>query len=231
MIWCVVPAAGLGQRFGGVVPKQYAPLVGQPMLVRTLDRLASHPHIAGLMVVLSENDRLWPGIGELEGKPVLTCVGGAERAESVLNGLQALFERVPKQEWIMVHDAARPCIRHSDINTLIEHGLRHKDGAILAAPMRDTVKRGQAGSEIEASIDRTGLWRALTPQLFRFDDLLLALGSALADDSVRSRITDEASAIEYRGGKPLLVPGADDNIKVTTLHDLALAELILTTPI
>lgn len=231
MIWCVVPAAGLGQRFGGVVPKQYAPLVGQPMLVRTLDRLASHPDIAGLMVALSENDKLWPGISELEGKPVLTCVGGITRAQSVWNGLQALFDRVPRQEWIMVHDAARPCIRHSDISTLIEHGMRNKDGAILAAPIRDTVKRGQAYSAIETSMDRDRLWRALTPQLFRFDDLHSALGAALADDSARSRITDEASAIEYQGGKPLLIPAADDNIKVTTLHDLALAELVLTTPL
>lgn len=230
MIWCVVPAAGRGQRFGAVLPKQYAPLLAEPMILRTLDRLAAHPRISGLMVALAPDDPHWPCIQELEGKPVRTCVGGEERALSVLAALDALVGTVSDSDWVIVHDAARPCIRHGDIDALIEQGSRHDDGAILAAPMRDTVKRGTAGGRIECSENRNVLWRALTPQLFRFGRLRMALRTALADPALAVLVTDEASAIERAGGKPLLVVGADDNIKVTTLNDLALAEFILTSP-
>lgn len=230
MIWCVVPAAGRGARFGVAFPKQYAPLVGAPMLVRTLDRLVSHPRVAGVMVALSPNDELWPSITELEGKPVRTCLGGAERADSVLAALDALAEFCGEDDWVMVHDAARPCVRHPDIDALIEQGTRHPHGAILAAPIRDTVKRGSAGADIEQTVDRSTLWRALTPQLFRLGALRSALRATLSNPELRPRITDEASAFEAIGRQPLLVQGADDNIKVTTLHDLALAEFILTSP-
>lgn len=230
MIWCVVPAAGRGQRFGAVIPKQYAPLVGVPMLVRTLDRLVAHPRVAGAMVALAADDAFWPGISELEGKPVHTCVGGADRADSVLAALDALASMCAVDDWVLVHDAARPCVRHCDIDALLDQGMAHADGAILAAPIRDTVKRGSAGAAIVETIDRAHLWRALTPQLFRYGALRDALRSALADPAQRALITDEAAAMEARGHRPLLVAGADDNIKVTTLHDLALAEFILTTP-
>lgn len=230
MIWCVVPAAGRGARFGVAFPKQYAPLVGVPMLVRTLDRLLSHPRIAGVMVALSADDELWPSITELEGKPVRTCLGGSERADSVLAALDALSEICKPEDWVLVHDAARPCVRHPDIDALIEQGMQHADGAILAAPIRDTVKRGSAGQPIAETLDRSALWRALTPQLFRHGELRSILRSALANAELRPRITDEASAFEANGRHPLLVQGAGDNIKVTTLHDLALAEFILTSP-
>ena len=230
MIWCVVPAAGRGQRFGAVIPKQYAPLVGVPMLVRTLDRLVAHPRVAGAMVALAADDAFWPGISELEGKPVHTCVGGADRADSVLAALDALASMCAVDDWVMVHDAARPCVRHCDIDALLDQGMAHADGAILAAPIRDTVKRGSAGAAIVETIDRAHLWRALTPQLFRYGALRDALRSVLADPAQRALVTDEAAAMEARGHRPLLVAGADDNIKVTTLHDLALAEFILTTP-
>ena len=230
MIWCVVPAAGRGQRFGAVIPKQYALLVGAPMLIRTLDRLISHPRVAGLMVALADSDEHWPDLHELEGKPVRTCVGGVERADSVLAALDALAGDCAADDWVMVHDAARPCVRHHDIDLLLEQGMAHIDGAILAAPIRDTVKRGSAGAAIVDTLDRSMLWRALTPQLFRFGMLRNALRAALSDPDRRPHITDEASAIELQGKRPLLVQGADDNIKVTSLHDLALAEFILTSP-
>lgn len=226
----VVPAAGRGHRFGAVIPKQYAPLVGEPMLVRTLDRLLAHPKIAGAMVVLSADDPHWPGITELEGKPVFTCIGGEERADSVLSGLNALAGHVADGDWVLVHDAARPCVRHPSIDALLDQGCRHADGAILAAPARDTMKRGTAGGRIESTMPRQELWRALTPQLFRLGVLRDALSRALADPALKPTITDEASAIEAFGGHPLLVVGDDDNLKVTTLHDLALAEFILTSP-
>lgn len=229
-IWVVVPAAGRGQRFGAVIPKQYAPLVGAPMLIRTLDRLLAHPNIAGAMVVLAAHDPHWPGLTELEGKPVRTCIGGEERADSVLAGLRALADLVSEHDWIMVHDAARPCVRHHDLDALIEQGTRHPDGAILAAPVRDTMKQGAPGGRIEKTLPRAELWRALTPQLFRYGALCGALQQVLNDPALKPGITDEASAIEAVGGRPLLVVGDDDNIKVTTLHDLALAEFILTSP-
>jgi len=229
MIWCVVPAAGSGQRFGAPMPKQYAPLVGVPMLVRTLDRLVAHPRVAGVMVALAPDDPLWPGIEALEGKPVRTCTGGTQRADSVLAALDALAPVCGPDDWVMVHDAARPCVRHRDIDLLLELGMEHPDGAILAAPIRDTVKRGSAGGIVE-TVDRSQLWRALTPQLFRFGRLRIALRAALSDPDLKPGITDEASAIEAQGGRPLLVQGAEDNIKVTTMHDLALAEFILTSP-
>jgi 2-C-methyl-D-erythritol 4-phosphate cytidylyltransferase len=230
MIWCVVPAAGRGARFGVAFPKQYAPLVGVPMLVRTLDRLLSHPRVRGAMVALSADDELWPSITELEGKPVRTCLGGRERADSVLAALDALAEFCGPDDWVMVHDAARPCVRHDDIDALLERGLGHGDGALLAAPIRDTVKRGSAGAALIESVDRASLWRALTPQLFPYRALRDALRTVLADPAASAGITDEASAFEAIGRRPLLVQGADDNIKVTTLHDLALAEFILTSP-
>lgn len=230
LVWCVVPAAGIGQRFGGVMPKQYAPLVGAPMLIRTLDRLLSHPRIAGVMVALAPGDDYWPGVTELAGKPVSTCAGGATRADSVLSGLQALAEVCADDDWILVHDAARPCVRHDDIDALLTQGSQHPVGAILAAPIRDTVKLGAVGAAIVQTVDRTSLFRALTPQLFRFGSLRTALSAALNDNERRAAITDEASAMEARGEMPLLVEGAEDNIKVTTLHDLALAEFILTSP-
>jgi 2-C-methyl-D-erythritol 4-phosphate cytidylyltransferase len=230
MIWCVVPAAGRGARFSAAFPKQYAPLVGVPMLVRTLDRLLSHPRIAGAMVALSVDDELWPSITELEGKPVRTCLGGTERADSVLAALDALAEHCAEKDWVLVHDAARPCVRHPDIDALLEQGMQHADGAILAAPIRDTVKRGSAGTPISETLDRSTLWRALTPQLFRYAELRDALRTTLTNPQLRPRITDEAAAFEATGRHPLLVQGEDDNIKVTTLHDLALAEFILTSP-
>ena len=230
MIWCVVPAAGSGQRFGAPLPKQYAPLLDQPMLLRTLDRLLAHPRITGAMVVLAADDCYWPGVDQLEGKPVLTCSGGALRAHSVLCGLDALAQAIAPPTWVLVHDAARPCVRHDDITRLLEQGLAHDDGAILAAPVADTIKQADAHGAILASLPRDRLWRALTPQLFRFAELRSALASALSEAEGAGAITDEAAAIERRGGHPLLVPGAADNIKVTTLIDLALAELILTRP-
>lgn len=230
MIWCVVPAAGRGARFGVAFPKQYAPLVGVPMLVRTLDRLLSHPRVAGAMVALSADDEMWPSITELEGKPVRTCLGGAERADSVLAALDALSGHCQAEDWVLVHDAARPCVRHDDIDALLDQGMQHGDGAILAAPIRDTVKRGSAGAPLVETVDRASLWRALTPQLFQYAALRDALRSTLANPELRASITDEAAAFEALGRRPLLVQGADDNIKVTTLHDLALAEFILTSP-
>ena len=224
MIWAVVPAAGRGSRVGGDVPKQHRPLLGRPLIRHTLERLAAHPRIAGLMVVLAADDPFWPGWRELRGKPVRTAVGGAERADSVLEGLAALPETVRAQDWVLVHDAARPCLRHDDLDRLLDHGCAHDVGAILAVPVSDTLKRDDGHGAIARTEPRAGLWRALTPQLFRRGTLQRALDAAA---QAGIAITDEAMALERLGLSPLLVEGAADNIKVTTPADLAFAEFLL----
>ena len=224
MIWAVVPAAGRGSRVGGDVPKQHRPLLGRPLIRHTLERLAACPRIAGLMVVLAADDSFWPGWRELRGKPVHTAIGGAERADSVLAGLAALPDTVRAQDWVLVHDAARPCLRHDDLDRLLDHGCAHDVGAILAAPVSDTLKRDDGRGAIARTEPRAGLWRALTPQLFRRGTLQRALDAAA---HAGIAITDEAMALERLGLSPLLVEGAADNIKVTTPADLAFAEFLL----
>lgn len=226
-LWCIVPAAGRGARFGAEVPKQYLPLGGVPLILRTLQRLAAHPRIAGLMVVLAADDRFWPRLGELQGKPLETAIGGRERADSVLAGLKALPHAVREGDFVLVHDAARPCVRAEDISRLIDLGSR-AGGGILAAPLRDTVKLAAPAESAEAgriarTVPRAGLWRALTPQLFRRGELTRALQHA----HLAGGATDEAAAMEAQGHHPLLVEGAEDNLKVTTPADLALAEFLL----
>lgn len=222
-LWCVVPAAGRSTRVGGDIPKQYLPLAGKPLLLQTLERLAAHPRVAGLMVVLAAGDRHWPGIADLQGKPVRTAVGGSERADSVLAGLAALRVDVADEHCILVHDAARPCIAASDISRLLELGIA-AGGALLAAPLRDTLKRADAQNRVAATEPRESRWRALTPQLFRYGELIAALEAARA---AGVNVTDEAMAMEHAGHKPLLIEGAESNIKITTPADFALAEFLL----
>ena len=222
-LWCVVPAAGRGARVGGEVPKQYLPIAGKPMLLHTLERLAAHPRIAGLMVVLEAGDARWPKWLNFNDKPVSTTIGGADRADSVLAGLLALRGKVADSQFVLVHDAARPCVRAADVSRLIELGLS-VGGGLLAAPMRDTLKRADAQGRVLATEPREARWRAMTPQLFRIGELVQALESACAAGIA---ITDEAMAMERAGHKPLLVEGSEDNIKVTTAADFALAEFLL----
>ena len=222
-LWCVVPAAGRGARFGGDRPKQYLPLAGKPLLLHTLERLAAHPRIAGLMVALAADDPHWPGMASLHGKPVRTCIGGGERADSVLAGLRALADEVPSNQFVLVHDAARPCVREDDISRLIELGVA-AGGALLAAPLRDTLKRADADGFSVGTEPREARWRALTPQMFRLGELVAALESARAAGIV---VTDEAMAMERAGHRPLLVEGAESNIKVTTPADMMLAQFLL----
>jgi 2-C-methyl-D-erythritol 4-phosphate cytidylyltransferase len=225
--WCVVPAAGAGRRFGAVKPKQYHDLAGRPLIVRTLERLASHPRIAGLMVVIAADDPWWPGIERIENVTVATTIGGAERADSVLAGLRALPASVAASDWVMVHDAARPCLRHEDLSRLLEQGTTHPVGAILATRVRDTVKQ-EENQEIARTVPREHLWRALTPQLFRRGELIEALARTRLENGRKAPApTDDANALELMGKKPLLVEGYDDNLKITSSIDLALAEWIL----
>lgn len=222
--WVVVPAAGSGRRFGGDLPKQYVQVFGRSILHHTLDLLTRHSDVAGVMVALAADDPHWPGWREMHGKPVATCVGGRERADSVLAGLRALPAAVRERDWVLVHDAARPCLLADDLDRLLDHGRAHGVGAILAAPVRDTLKQANARGEIDATQPRDRLWRAFTPQLFRRGSLSRALEAALL---AGAPVTDEAMAMERLGLRPMLVEGSETNIKVTTAHDLALAEFLL----
>ena len=219
-LWVVVPAAGRGTRFGGEVPKQYCAVAGRTVIAHTLERLLSHPSIAGAMVVLAADDAYWrdSAVTDLD-KPVLTCIGGAERADSVLAGVDALPDAVRADAFVLVHDAARPNLAHADLDRLLDIGRADPVGAILAAPVRDTLKRAGDDGGIDRTEPRERLWRALTPQLFRRLQLARALEAALAEGVA---VTDESMAMERQGLRPLLVEGREDNLKVTTPADLAL---------
>ena len=222
-LWCVVPAAGRGTRVGGTCPKQYLLLAGRPLIEHTLERLAAHSQIAGLLVTLAASDTYWPGITSLNGKPVLAAIGGAERSDSVLAGLEALPATAGDADFVLVHDAARPCVRLADIDRLIELAGA-AGGGLLGAPLRDTLKRADGAGRSGLTEPRDQRWRAFTPQMFQRGPLSAALREAARRGVTPS---DEAMAMELAGFAPLLVEGAEDNIKVTTAADFALAEFLL----
>lgn len=223
-IWAVLPAAGRGSRFGGERPKQYLEVAGRPLIAHALDALLAHPGVAGVVVALAADDPLWPGWDEFAGRPLMTCVGGDSRAASVLAALQVLPDAVRGDDFVLVHDAARPNLALADLEQLLERGRADPVGAILAAPVRDTLKRAGDDGGIDGTEPRERLWRALTPQLFRRLQLTRALQSA-AEAGVE--VTDEAMALERQGLRPLLVEGREDNFKVTTPADLARFEFEL----
>lgn len=219
MTWVVVPAAGVGSRFGGDVAKQYVELDGEPLLAHALRAVLAHPSVEGAVVALAADDMAWPGWDVFLGKPVIACIGGATRGESVLAGLSALPESVRADDFVLVHDAARPNLHIGDLDALLERGRADPVGAILAAPVRDTLKRAGDDGGIDGTEPRERLWRALTPQLFRRLQLSRALEAAIEEGVA---VTDESMAMERQGLRPLLVEGREDNLKVTTPADLAL---------
>ncbi len=209
------------------VPKQYLSLLGRPVIQHTLECLCAHAQVQGVLVGIAAEDRYWPGLATKLGhlsKLRGTFTGGATRAQTVLNGLRSLAKYVKTDDWVLVHDAVRPCLRPSDMDRLIAAVMGHADGGLLALPVSDTVKRLNASGHVVETISRTDLWRALTPQMFRFDKLERALRQVLARGA---DVTDDAAAIEAAGGHPAIVQGHPDNIKITTPEDLPLAELFL----
>jgi 2-C-methyl-D-erythritol 4-phosphate cytidylyltransferase len=217
MTWAVVAAAGRGTRLGGDVPKQYREVAGAPLIAYALRALLEHPSVEGAVVSIAPGDASWPGWSEFAGKPLLACHGGETRAESVLAGLAALPPGVRPDDFVLVHDAARPNLRSADLDQLLERGRNDPVGAILAAPVHDTLKQAGDDGGIDRTIPRERLWRALTPQLFRRLQLSRALEAAR---DAGLAVTDEAMAMERQGLRPLLVEGSDDNFKVTTAADL-----------
>lgn len=211
----------------GAVPKQYVSLLGRPVIQHTLECLCAHAQVRGVFVGVAADDRHWSGLAtELKhlSKLLGTFKGGATRAQTVFNGLRALAKHSKTDDWVLIHDAVRPCLRPADIDRLIAAVMGHADGGLLAVPVSDTVKRVDASGRVNETVVRADLWRALTPQLFRLDKLERALQQALARGA---DVTDEAAAIEAAGGHPLVVQGHPDNIKITVPEDLPLAELFL----
>lgn len=222
--WVVIPAAGMGTRMGGNIPKQYLPLRGKTVIEHTVDRLLQLEQVAGIVIALSEHDSHWTSLPLAKIEKIHTTTGGAERCNSVLNGLRYLETLAHPDDLVLVHDAARPCVRIGDIVRVIEAARTCQDGAILAIPVRDTLKRAGSFGFIESTVDRAKLWQAQTPQAFGLALLREALEQAIAN---RTLVTDDAQAIELTGRKPFLVEGHPDNLKITDPSDLNLALLYL----
>lgn len=222
--WAVVPAAGIGTRMQAEIPKQYLQINNKCILEYSLECFCSHPMIAGVVVVLAANDELWRGLPIAGHAKVITTPGGAERFNSVLNGLRCLRQRADIDDWVLVHDAVRPCLSSDDIDRLLTELGEHPVGGLLALPVRDTMKRVDDSGEVTETVDRSGLWHALTPQMFRLGMLEQAISRAIDAGQL---ITDEAQAMELCGYRPVAVPGRVDNIKITRRGDLPLAELFL----
>lgn len=224
-VWAVIPASGIGQRMQAELPKQYLKLTDKTIIEHTLDKLLSHNLIIGAVVILSADDKYWDRLNYKPSKPLFLARGGEQRQHSVNNGLEILNSNIQQDCYALVHDAVRPLVSHSDISRLIETAQQHDDGALLAAPVADTLKRQDDEGNIDQTISRAGLWRAFTPQIFRANLLSKALRYVQEN---RLEITDDASAIEAMGLKPKLVLGSSENFKITLPEDLTLARQIWT---
>lgn len=223
-IHAFIPAAGASGRFGGTTLKQYAHLRGKPVLAHAIEALRRHPSVSAVTVALAADDGIYDGLIRPEFPGIETTVGGPSRARTVMRGLRHILATDSAAQWVLVHDAARPCLQPRMLEVLIERGLACPDGAILAVPINDTVKRADEAGRVERTLERDRLWAAQTPQFFPLLRLARALADALeADESP----TDEAAAMERAGARPVLVMGAQTNIKITRPEDLRLAEAVL----
>lgn len=216
--WVVIPAAGIGSRMRADRPKQYLQLAGRTILEHTLDCFLDHPRLKGLVLSLAADDPFWPALPCATDPRIQRVEGGAERADSVLAGLLRLVELGAQEgDWVLVHDAARPNLARSDLDRLLAELADDPVGGLLAVPARDTLKRIGADGRVAETVDRSLIWQAYTPQMFRF----AALHRALADALVAGvAVTDEASALEWAGQAPRLVEGRADNLKITRPEDL-----------
>ena len=221
-----MPAAGIGSRMAADIPKQYLPLNNRTVIEWTLFKLLSVDRIQHVVVAVAEHDSHWSQLAISRHSQVRTAVGGKQRADSVLNSLQALDGLAAEHDWVLVHDAARPCVGSKTVDDLIDGLESEPVGGILAVPVADTLKLASHETPpcIAKTIDRNHIWAAQTPQMFRFGLLKRALISAQQDGFA---VTDEASAIEHMGFEPRLVAGRSDNLKITTPDDLVLAQLIM----
>ena len=222
--WLIVPAAGKGSRFGSHIPKQYLPLLGHTVMECTLNRLSLVPQITQIIVPIHPQDNTAHTLNFNHRSKIVFCEGGAERADSVLAGLDAIAAQANPNDWVLVHDVARPCVRLTDIQNLITTLQNDSIGGILGHPVTDTIKQADAKNHIIATVPRQQLWQAFTPQMFRFSVLYQALKQAKLQQLM---VTDEASAVEFLGYQPKLITGSHDNLKITYPADLLLAEYLL----
>ncbi len=225
-LWAIVPAAGVGSRMQREVPKQYLSVAGKTVIEHTLERLLECEQLEGIVVCLSPSDGRFPELAIAQRSAIETTLGGDTRAQSVLNGLAAIEGQVSEDDWVLVHDAARPCISSASIAHLLHQTKEDKVGGILALPAKDTLKQALADQAVVSqTLDRSLVWQAQTPQMFRYGLLADSLRRAL---DLNVEITDEASALEWAGHRVKLIEGSARNIKITTPDDLALAEFLLT---
>ena len=222
--WLIIPAAGTGQRMQSCTPKQYLKLAGKTILEHTLSVFEPMNQFAQVQLVLSPTDAIWDKLNVQSKLTINRVDGGAQRYDSVNNAVMDLDGKAHADDWVFVHDAARPCVSPTEIKSLIEALQTHPVGGLLGVPVRDTLKYVNSIHECERTVDRSNLYHALTPQVFRYAILRKALAHAL---STQLEITDESSAVEALGLKPKMVLGQATNLKITTPEDLAFAELIL----
>lgn len=216
--WAVIPAAGVGARMAADRPKQYLQLGGRTILEHSLGCFLDHPMLKGLVVSLAPDDPYWPGLACAADLRIQRADGGSERSGSVLNALLQLNALgAGDEDWVLVHDAARPNLSRDDLDTLLAELADDPVGGLLAVPARDTLKRADKQGRVVETVDRSLIWQAYTPQMFRLGALHRALADSLVADAV---ITDEASAMEWSGQAPRLIEGRSDNIKVTRPEDL-----------
>jgi len=205
---------------GSVIPKQYLSLHDKTVLDNTLEHFINHPQIDGVVVAISADDAFWLESSFVDHPDVKTVKGGAERCFSVLNALELLIQTTDAKDHVLVHDAARPCVRGDDVTRLINKCSGTVNGGLLGLPVRDTMKRTDSGNAVMQTVDREQLWHAFTPQMFQLGILHEALQKALDEGQ---EVTDDASAMELAGYKPMMIEGAADNIKITRPEDLVLA--------
>ena len=222
--WVVIPAAGVGTRMGVDKPKQYISVNGKTIIEHTIDCFIEREEITGIVVVVSKADEYWPTLSISKNERIITAPGGDERYQSVFNGLTILKDKAGENDWVLVHDAARPCLNQSAIDRLMINLRTHDVGGILALPCRDTMKRANIAGEIENTVERESLWHAQTPQMFRYGKLMSAIEQVLNNNIV---VTDEAMAMEHCGYNPVLVQGHQENIKITHKDDLMYMEMYL----
>ncbi|MGP9825904.1 2-C-methyl-D-erythritol 4-phosphate cytidylyltransferase [Ectopseudomonas khazarica] len=226
--WLVIPAAGIGARMAADRPKQYLQVAGRSILEHTLQRFLDHPALRGVVVSLAADDPYWSALAVASDPRIRRAAGGRERADSVLAGLETLKnEGAADDDWVLVHDAARPNLALEDLQRLLDSLADDPVGGLLAVPARDTLKRAGADGRVQKTVDRSVIWQAYTPQMFRLGALRQALAQALR---AQVAITDEASAMEWAGLAPRLVEGRADNLKVTRPEDLQYLQVLWSEP-
>ena len=224
-LWVVIPAAGIGKRMGVDIPKQYITVCDKAIIEHTVEKFTSRNDLQGILVILSNSDQHWSTLELSKNNKITTVTGGEERYKSVYNALCSLKNKAGDDDWILVHDAVRPCITTSEIDQFIAD-LDHLNGigGILALPCFETMKKANTNHEIEETIDRKFIWHAQTPQMFRYKKLFLAIEKIMNENIF---ITDEAMAMELAGYKPMLIQGTHSNIKITDQNDLKYLESFL----